>query len=277
MKSGLLLILVLLIGSKIFAQNSILGLVTDAESTKPVPYVSIGIINKADGTVSTINGSYQINLDALISDADTLKFSSIGYKSKAFLVADVKKLLKNGALNVSLERSVQELKQVDVSNRPVKVKILGYHTESKLFGVGFGSNSMGAQGGVRIPIKHPNTNIESFSFYVIKNVFEQLTFRLNVYEMIDGKPGNSILNGNIIFKVGDKQTGVITVDLAAYNIVVDKDILVAVEWIESKPVTTTGTIAVAAVLFGSSYFKQASQYFWVKKSTGLGFSVKANY
>ncbi|MDB5154624.1 MAG: outer membrane protein with a CnaB-type/M14 peptidase domain [Mucilaginibacter sp.] len=277
MKSGLLFVLIFLISSEASAQSAIKGIVTDAESNKPVPYVSIGIINKVDGAVSTIDGDFKIDLDAQVNDSDTLKFSSVGYKSKAFLVADIKNMLKDNLLRISLEKSVKALKQVDVNYKRVKVKILGYETESKLLGYGFSSNVMGGQAGVRIPIKHPNTNIENFSFFIIQNSFERLTFRLNVYEMTDGKPGNSILNDNIIVKTGDKQTGKITVDLSAYNIITDKDVLIGLEWIEAKPATTTSTLVIAAVLFGSTYFKQASQYYWQKKGTGLGFSVKANY
>ncbi|MDB5024490.1 MAG: outer membrane protein with a CnaB-type/M14 peptidase domain [Mucilaginibacter sp.] len=277
MKSGLLFVLILLISSRAFAQSSVKGVITDAEDNKPVPYVSIGIINKTDGTVSTVTGNFKIDLDVQVNDSDTLKFSSVGYKSKAFLVADIHHMLSDSLLRVSLEKSVKELKQADVNYKRVKVKILGYETESKLFGYGFSSNVMGGQAGVRIPIKHSNTSIENFSFFIIRNSFERLTFRLNVYQITDGKPGTNILNDNIILKIGDKQTGKITVDLSSYHITADNDVLVGLEWIEAQPATTTGTFAIAAVLFGSTYFKQASQYYWQKRRTGLGFSVKADY
>jgi hypothetical protein len=276
MKYALFFIIIFFSGSIAFAQNVLKGDVIDTETNKPVPYVSIGVISKPDGTVSNARGEFEITLDAKITDTDTLVFSSIGYQSKAFLVGDLKKEFKETPLSISLKKSVYELKQVVISSKHAHVKILGYETTSKLFGLGFGTNSLGSQGGVRIPIKHPNTNIESLSFFIIQNPFESLTFRVNIYEFNDGKPGNNILNENVIFKVENKQAGKITVDLANYNIYVNKDVLVALEWIGSKP-ATTGQLDVAAVLFGSTYVKQASQYLWVKKSAGLGFSIKANY
>ena len=276
MKRSLFFILVFFNSSMVFAQTVLKGVVIDTETNKPVPYVSIGIINKPEGSVSNAGGEFEITLDAKITDNDTLVFSSIGYQSKAFLVCDLERIFKKGPLNILLKKSVYELKQVVISSKHAHVKILGYETTSKLLGLGFGTNSLGSQGGVRIPIKHPNTNIESLSFFIIRNPFESLTFRVNIYEFNGGKPGNNILNDNVIFKVGNKQAGKITVDLTNYNIYVNKDVLIALEWIGSKP-ATTGQLDVAAVLFGSTYVRQASQYLWVKKSAGLGFSVKANY
>jgi hypothetical protein len=276
MKSSLFFALSLINCSLIFAQSSFKGVVIDAENNQPVPYVSIGIINKADGTVSNVKGEFEINLDAKVANDDTLKFSSVGYESKAFLVGDLKQKFKNTSLGISLKKSISQLKPVVINSKRAHVKILGYETTSKLLGLGVGTNAIGSQGGVRIPIKHQNTSIENLSFFIIQNTFERLTFRVNIYEMNDGKPGNNILNDNVIFKVGDKQSGKITVDLTNYNVIVNKDVLITVEWIDANP-ATNGTLDIAAVLFGSTYFRQASQYLWKKKGTGLGFSVKASY
>jgi len=276
MKCSLFLLLFLCNGSALFAQNRLKGVVIDTESNKPVPYVSIGIISQVDGTVSNVNGEFEINLYAKITDADTMRFSSVGYQSKAFLAGDLKNKFKDGPLSISLKRSVNQLKQVVINSKHATVKILGYETTSKLFGLGFGTNSIGSQGGVRLAVKHQNTNLENLSFFIIQNSFESLTFRVNIYEMKDGKPGNNILNNNIIVKIGDKQSGKVTVDLSSYNIYVNKDVLITLEWIEAKP-STNGTLDIAAVVFGSTYFRQASQYLWKKKGTGLGLSVKTNY
>lgn len=276
MKCFLFFMLLLCNCSFTFAQSTFKGVVTDEESNQPVPYVGIGIINKANGTVSNIAGEFKIDLDARVTNDDTLKFSSIGFESKAFLVGELKNKFKDGSLSISLKKSVNQLKQVIVYSKRGNEKILGYETTSKLLGVGFSANEMGSQGGVRIPIKHQNTNIESLSFFIIQNTFEQLTFRVNIYEMNDGKPGNNILNENVIVKIGDKQSGKITVDLTAYNITVNQDVLITLEWLEARP-AANAVLDVAAVLFGSAYFRPASQDIWIKKRTRLGFSVKVNY
>jgi len=276
MKPSLLLSILLFNSVAVLAQTSFKGRVTDAENNRPIPYVSIGIINKADGTVSNIEGEFKLDLIAGVNDSDTLRISSIGYQSRVFLVGELTRKFKEGALNVALLKTVTELKPVAVNAKHATVKILGYPTTSKLLGVGFGTNSIGSQGGIKLAVKQQNTNIESLSFFIIQNSFESLTFRVNVYQMTDGRPGDNILTGNVIFKVEGKQTGKITVDLTPYDIYVDKDVLIALEWIEAKP-AASGTLDVAAVVFGSTYFRQASQYYWKKKGTGLGLSVKINY
>jgi hypothetical protein len=270
------MVLLLFDGSLIFAQSSFKGIVNDDESGKPIPYVSIGIVNKINGTVSNADGKFEINLDQKVLDDDTLKFSSIGYQSKAFLVGELKKKLKDSTLNIALRKVVNQLKPVMINSTRGKEKTFGYPTTSKLLGLGFGTNSMGSQAGVKIPIRHANTFIENLSFFIIQNTFEQLTFRVNIYEMNNGKPGNNILTENILVNVVNKQTGKITVDLTPYNIYADRDVLVAMEWIDAKP-TTSGRLDVAAVIFGTTYYKQASQYQWAKKGTGVGFGVNVIY
>ncbi len=195
--------------SMIFAQTILKGLVIDTETNKPVPYASIGITSKPDGTVSNADGEFEITLDQKITGNDTLVFSSIGYQSKVFFKLDdmKRKNSKEAPLSITLKKSVYELKPVVINSKHAHVKILGYETTSKLFGLGFGANAIGSQGGVRIPIKHPNTNIESLSFFIIQNPFDGLTFRVNIYEFNGGKPGNNILNENVIFKVENKQAG----------------------------------------------------------------------
>jgi len=276
MKVSIFFILFLFRCSFIFAQTYLHGIVVDNEDNKPVPYTTIGLINRARGTVSNVDGKFSIDLGVKIGDNDTLRFSSVGYQTRDFLVRDLNKSLSTPQLVIALKKSITELKPVIVSSTHAHIKILGYETTSKLLGLGFGTNSIGSQGGVRLQVNHKNTNIENLSFFIIQNSFESLTFRINIYEMNGGKPGDNILNSNIIVKILNKQTGKITVDLASYKVYVDKDALITLEWIEAKP-ATIGTLDIAAVLFGSTYFREASQYVWRKKGTGLGISVKTNY
>jgi hypothetical protein len=181
-----------------FSQSVLTGAVVDAEDNKPVPYVSIGITSKPNGTVSNTAGIFSLTLDNTVNNSDTLKFSSIGYHDKAFLVGEFKEKLKAGTLTIALTKAVNELKQVSVTAKKATVKIVGYQTNSKLLSVGFASNNLGSQGGIIIPIKHPETNLENLSFLVVQNSFKHLAFRMNLYEMVNDKPGNNILSENII-------------------------------------------------------------------------------
>src|ERR1700748_3062330 len=97
-----------------FCQQKLTGIVTDATDGKPVPYASIGITRTPDGTVSGADGAFSITLTEGITGNDTLKFSSIGYQSKAFTVGELRNKFQRGPLTVLLDKSVNQLKQVNV-------------------------------------------------------------------------------------------------------------------------------------------------------------------
>jgi hypothetical protein len=258
------------------AQTIIKGTVTEQDVTKPIQFASIGIVNKPIGTVANADGVFEVTLSQDITDRDTIRFSSIGYINHDFLVSDLRKLSDAGSLKINLKKLVTELNTVSINAKHAQVKMLGYPTNSKLFGLVFGGNGYGAEGGIKLTIKHANTNIESLSLMVIQNSFNHLGFRVNIYEMQNGQPGKNILTQNIFFNIENKQIGKITFDLTPYNIYLNTDALLALEWIEAKP-TTIGKFDVAAVLLGSSYYRAASQAHWIKKGAGIGIGVKTNY
>jgi hypothetical protein len=276
MKRSILALVLIIQGLQGYTQSILTGVVIDAEDNKPVQYVSIGITTTPNGTVSNVAGLFSINLDNKVTNNDTLKFSSIGYQSEAFLIGELKERLKDGPLIISLKKSVIQLKQVSIVSKKVHVKIVGYDKNSKLFGLGFDASGVGSQAGVIIPITHPETNLQNLSFFIIQNPFKHLVFRMNMYELVNDKPGNNILSENIFIHVEDNQTGKMIFDLSKYNLYLNNDVLLTLEWIEAQP-ATNGKLAIAAAVFGHTYFRQASQYTWTKKGIGLGLSVKTNY
>ncbi len=276
MKRLILIVAIAAQGLQVYAQNIVSGMVMDAENNKPVPYVSIGITRTSIGTVSNAGGLFNITLNDKINDNDTLKFSSIGYQSELFLISEINKRLKNGPLTIPLKRSTDQLEQVSVISTHAHTKIAGYDKNSKLFGLGFDAGGIGAQAGVVIPIAHRETNIQNVSFFIIQNPFRHLIFRMNLYEMINDKPGRNILHENIFINVEGNQTGKMIFDLSKYNLYADSDVLLTLEWIEAQP-ATNAKLAVAAAVFGHTYYRQASQAAWAKKTTAIGLSVKTVY
>ncbi len=276
MRNVIVFILICLGFSSSIAQTILKGAIIDKEGNKPIEFASIGVLNKPIGTVANADGDFEFKLTLDILDHDTIRFSSIGYLSMDFLVGDLRKLNDAGSLKINLKKLVTELNTVSINAKHAQLKILGYPTNSKLFGLAFGGNGYGAEGGIKLTIKHANTNIESLNLMVIQNSFDHLGFRVNIYEMQNGQPGKNLLTQNIFFNIDNKQSGKITFDLTPYNIYLNSDALLALEWIEAKP-TTIGRFDVAALLFGSSYYRAASQALWLKKGAGIGIGVKSNY
>ena len=129
--------------------------------------------------------------------------------------------------------------------------------------------------------RRPNF-VESFNFHISYNRFSaKAFFRLNMYKMVNGKPTENILKKNIIIGVEPKQTGMITTDLKAYDIVLTEDVLVTLEWIDSegevKP--TEALIVSVGLLTGGTYERNSKEAKMKKKlkGMGLGYTMDVRY
>lgn len=258
------------------AQNLFKGVVVDSDTGSPLPYVNIGIVNSGVGSVSNDKGEFILAITQEIKSTDTLRFSSVGYQSVSYQISAVKKQFNGESMAVKMKKATIELKQVVINGKGSKEKILGNKTQSKAFGGGFGSKDVGSEIGVMIPIKHQNALIENLNFFISHNTYDSLVFRVKIYKMKNDQPSEDMLHNDVIIGVGKKITGKISVDLTKYNIVVDDNFLVCIEWLDRKG-QPASLLNISAGLFGSTYIKTASQGVWViKKGIGLGLNVKAN-
>lgn len=57
-----------------------------------------------------------------------------------------------------------------------------------------------------------------------------LLFRINIYQFKDGIIGENLVTQNILIKEKQRKR-VISIDLEAYNLILDLDVLLALEWI----------------------------------------------
>src|SRR5690606_29644279 len=122
------------------------------------------------------------------------------------------------------------LPEVAIANRKLKKETIGNDTQSESFTIGFSSNLLGNEVGVRMKIKKA-TKINAFNTYIVKNEYGKVKFRLNIYDIKDGSPNRSILKENIFIET-DIKSGPLSVDLSQYDIRCEDDIVVSLEWIE---------------------------------------------
>ena len=78
------LLLVLLLPSEASAQQQVTGVVQDSTAGLPLPGVNIVIKGTTQGTVTDINGAYQVPVPSL---SDTLVFSFLGYETQEVAIA----------------------------------------------------------------------------------------------------------------------------------------------------------------------------------------------
>lgn len=255
-------------------QTNYKGNLSDKTSHEVLPYVNIGIVGKNIGTVSDIHGNFELDLQKE-NDNDTLKISMIGYESLEFIVSDFKKHLRQTP-QLQLAQKTTELKEVVISGRELKKKILGNKTESKSIVGGFTSNELGNEVGIVIKIKRSPTYLKQFCANITNNRYDSLKFRLNFYNLKDGLPHQRITKENIIVTSKLKK-GKLVVDLTEYDIVVEDDFFVSLEWIENLG-EEDGLYFSMGFLGSPIISRHTSQGNWEKVgAVSIGFNVTVTY
>ena len=260
------------IGSETTDEKVLRGRIRDKKSNLPLPFVNIGILNKDRGTTSNLKGEFDLSLSK--SDLnDTLRISMVGYEPKEIYLNDIFKKQKQ-VLNIQLQEKTNELKEIVIVDKKLTTKVLGNKTDSKFFGGKFASGDLGSEIAIRIKIKDAPTYLDAFRFNISYNTGDTARFRVNIYDVKSGLPDKNILGDNIILSING-QSGKIEVDLSKYNVVVNDDFFIALEWIEGK--NNSGIVFSAGFANKGTYYRKASQGRWKKYPMGVGFNVTAKY
>ncbi len=272
-KSGIT-ILLFIFSLSVFAQNSIEGIIKDAETEKPIPYVNIGIVKKDKGTVSTEEGKFEFEIPSKLMN-DTIKLSSLGYQPKSMLAKEFAAILKESPI-IKLVPVITELDEVVVTNKKLKEKIVGNKTKSKKMKGAFSYAVAGNEVGIKVKIKDSPTYIEKFHANVVSNTSEKVKFRMNFYNIKNGLPNQKIVKENIIFSINVKE-GQFTLNLEEYDIVVEEDFYCTIELLENQK--QEEEVFFSAGLLGNTMaYRYTSQGEWTKSSTvGIGFNCTVKY
>ncbi len=243
---------------------TITGKVSNNEQ-QALQYVSIGIINKTIGTISDKNGNFTLNIRENQFDInDSLKFSMIGYYSKSFLINEI---LDIQTLIVILPEKIETISEAVITSKRLKVKEKG--TKHYLLPLGvrlaiseFPDQNLGSEIGRSFNINHKNTILENLKFYIYVNNYDTVTFRVNIYSIKNRKPHKNLLSQNIYTEICGKKTDWITIDLKPYNIYVDDNIIVALEWVAKSKKGNTLVFPLASPSVATHYYKYGSQNKW---------------
>ena len=255
------------------AIQKIQGTVIDSKTEQPLQYVNVGILNQYVGTVTDAEGRFEFEISEELID-DTLKISMIGYKAHELIVKDLNS--SGGQLLFKLKEQVSELDEVVLSAKAYKKKTLGNKTKSKFLSTGFSYDQLGAEMGVRINI-NKQTIVDQFNSHISYNRLSATSiFRLNFYKVKDGKPGANILREQILTEIQPGQTGVISIDLRPYDLVLEDDIIITLEWVDKEGENRKDeAIFFSLGMFNSgTLYKHSSQSPFKKyNSMGVGFNL----
>jgi len=276
-KSLLLLsccILSLFLSLPIGAQTFVIGQVIDAATKEPLPYVNIGLLNKNIGTVSDETGYFELEINTEQNSRDTLRFSMIGFETKSYTLND---FINQNEIEVYLTEKSTALDEVILSSKRKKyqTKILGNKTTSKALYAAFTSNKLGNEMGFIVRArKHPMI-LKKFNISLVENDYGPIKFRLNIYDVLNGLPNKTLLKDNIFIET-EESSGIVSLDLTPYEIILDQDFFIAIEWIEDLG---PGKLYFSGGFFGAPLFaREVSQGTWEKIGTAsVGMNVEVRY
>jgi CarboxypepD_reg-like domain len=258
------------------------GKIIQQENNLPLSYVSIGVLNKSLGTLTDTLGNFdfQVSHENL---ADTLQISLVGYFSKKIVVKD---FLESNEKTIKLDVKFTELAEVVVAKNKSNTETIGRQGGGKFIQVSIHNKksvkeTIGSELGMRYKTKQANATLKDFNFYISANNFNYIKYRINIYSVKDNMPDTLIYNRQIFMTIDDFKTGWTKVDLLPYNIKVDQDFIVALQWVESRMEKTENPITmipVALTVFSKNcYARVASQDKWKKVGMNLSNYVTLIY
>jgi hypothetical protein len=279
---------VLTLSKSIFSQSltkdgiPVKGKIIQQENNQPLSYVSIGVLNKPLGTLTDTLGdfNFQISQENL---ADTLQISLVGYFSKKIVVKDFIESKEN---TIKLDVKITELAEVVVTNTKTNTESIGRQGSGKFIQVSIHNKksaveTIGSEMGMRYKTKQRNATLKDFNFNISGNNFNFIKYRINIYSVKDNMPDTLIYNKQIFMTIDNFKTGWTKVNLEPYNIKVNQDFIVTVQWVEGRmdkkenPITM---IPIAITLFSKNcYARIASQDKWKKVGINLSNFVTLTY
>ena len=255
-------------------QTNIVGQVVDAATQEPLPYVNIGLVNQNQGTVSDEEGFFEFEIDPSLYQQALLRFSMIGFKTKTYVVEN---FLNEHLFTVPLEEETTALDEIVLTTKRTEfqTKILGNKTTSKLLYAAFSTNRLGNEMGFVVSKRKRPMILKKFAISIVENDYGKIRFRLNFYSVEDGMPTTTLLKENIIIET-EVSSGIVTKDLTPYDLVIDEDFFVSIEWIEDLG---PGKLFFSGGFFGSPLIaREVSKGSWSKiGSANVGMNVEISY
>ena len=253
------------------AQYILQGRIIDALTKEPLPFVNVGVLKKELGTVSNEDGFFLLEVPDVFAK-ETLRFSMIGFDERDFQVADLEAILLSNNTLVLAEQTTFLEEVVLTAEKKWDTRVSGNATTSKLLITGFTSNQLGNEIALFVKVKKTPAYIEGIEFSVVENIYPEVRFRVNVYSSEYRFPDENILKENIFVTLKQSE-GIISVDLKEYDILVDDDVFISLEWID-EDLGSEGLWFSAGVFGKSIYARSTSQAEWKKqRGLSLGMSV----
>jgi hypothetical protein len=244
------------------------GNILSNETKTGIGFVNIGIIGRNIGTVADKSGNYSINLTR-ISDKDSIRFSMIGYDPKTFLVGEFR---KDSTRDVYLSQKVYCIPEFTVVYHKPRRIVLGDQVTSDDLRSGFGSNDLGSELGIKVNSRN-RVRLENINLNVSICTYDSVTYRLNIYQSINSNEYLNILNEPVYLSfTKDKIKDAITFDLTKYSIIVEGNIMIALELY--RDLGEGRLLFHTAYFTGTTYHRKSNTGTWSAASGVVGIYLR---
>ena len=261
------LLLLVLIASA--GAQPISGRVTDSRTHAALPYVNIGVVGKALGTVADEQGRYTLAFQKSLA-AETVRISSLGYAPRDLTLGELA-----AQPNVALTPEAVPLAEVQVKGKALfrRTHTLGNTGNAEMATNTLTSTSLGGQVGTIIRLSRRPTRLVNAVFNIARSSPGQVTFRVNIYRLgPNGLPTEIKLLPRDVIVTSLIVHGPITVDLSADHLVLNEDFFLAIELLKWENAAPTGAEFAFSASLGyfhnEIYRRFASQAPWEKVSIG---------
>lgn len=254
------------------------GQIHDSNNENPISYVNVGIIGRNIGTVSDINGRFNLKSHAGI-EYDTIRISCIGYHSKNLLIKDIlDNNLNLDSVKITLIPETYKIGEVQIAGDKPKQVTLGNPIKDNDNQKIRTDSLLGSEIGlvIRIPRKNKKYKLKDFTFNLADHDFEA-EIRINIYNLVGSKPKENILREPIYYSIpSDKE--ILMVDLADYDIIINDDFFISIENFKGIPSMDKRLKFYGVSGLGDSrcFYRMVSQGGWNKiKFAGVQFKLTA--
>lgn len=237
----------------ICAQSQVVsGTVLSKDDGKAIPYAKIGIVNASFGVQADEKGRFELQLDKVSKDKELI-VAVPGYKQFRSTVQD---FIMQNPHDIILDEKVTNIQEVVITPKNYKEKNMGVNSKSK--SMMFTPNmekgnavveetAVAFSSGKRLKINKININFSRFEST------KPIKVRYTVYDDVDGKPGNLILDHDIITTINKDQLedSTFSLDVSKENIWAEGKFYVGIQFIGQAD----GKVALSGALFRAGFYR----------------------
>jgi len=240
------------------------GTVKNSQTKEAVSFVNIGIRKKGIGTAADINGSFELTISNE-NRQDTITISVVGFQE---LSLPINAIHSGKQTEFFLEEKATSLQEIVISSKVLKIRKFGTTSRNPLISGNAQSRNSDdiSELAKLIELNGKPSELLSATLYLKSWKIDSASFRINFLENIDGAPGERIVEKSIIKRLPLKK-GWVTVDLAQYDIILDKEFFISFEYLPDSTHKEKFLFIYGGALGGSYYSRNVSLGDW-KKGVG---------